>query len=125
MTTLNAAAMPRFADQLRAMRVSRRVTLDAVGAMAGVERSAVSKWERTGNGPLSSLEAYERALGVTIDLVLRGEADLPHLDESTLSTRQKQLLRLVMDRLPSIDDRQARKLHNMIVLELEDPDTDE
>jgi transcriptional regulator with XRE-family HTH domain len=64
----------RVAASLRAVRRSRRLSQNDLGALAGVTASAISQVERAERGlSLASLVRLSSALGVTIDELLRGE----------------------------------------------------
>lgn len=101
--------MPRFHEQLRRLRTDRGRTLDDIASAAGVQRSAVSKWERGAVPmPIDALSAYEKALGLRIEIIGRTGA-APPIDP-TLSSEKQAALRVVLDALGTISDRDALRL---------------
>src|SRR4051812_29735016 len=98
---LEAAAFPVPGHLLRALRLRRGLTLEAVAQLMGVDRSTVSRWERSLSTPsadrfprlldLLGARAGERpALGSGQNLPLPAAADRPW----TMDEREQQLFTL-------------------------------
>jgi transcriptional regulator with XRE-family HTH domain len=69
----------RVAASLRAVRRARTLSQHDLGDLAGVTASAISQVERAERGlSLTTVVRLSRALGVTVDDLLRGEAPCPY-----------------------------------------------
>ena len=63
-----------FSEKLRTLRTQRGMTQEALAAVAGVSRNAVSKWENGRGYPnWESLNRISREFGVTVDELIGGE----------------------------------------------------
>lgn len=95
-----ALAMERFAATIHALRIKRGMTLEELGGVVGVSKSAVGQWEKSKTVPdLPKLVELARFFGVSLAEMTGDtsqeqsiDAELRELDEATALILRKSFL---------------------------------
>lgn len=100
-TARERQALEVLGRQIGRFRKMQGMTQAELGRRVGVSRERVGNWERGANAPPpEALVALKRALGVTADELLTGEAgEGPGLDRGTREQRMAYHLRALLELL--------------------------